>query len=507
MIFFRGIYMDKNYGSSKIEFSAKRENRKILEYFGKCTETIENSNRYMLRKSCMYIAMCYIAMIFLGKIIVADFRLSIAHVLLVPLLTIYFLINLYTRKVEKLSAVTTEVLCITFYFVLFILFILRDMTSSADHQAMWFPLYLVVFPTVYITRMYKYGLFELTLVIIFCIASFFTKTTDIFHHDVYLALASYVLSMLSAHIILEVRSQEGLAFDELTKISTIDKLTYLLNKGALLTAINNYFERRKPGDPCGMCIIDVDNFKQVNDNFGHDTGDRLLANIGELLRKNFRSTDYIGRFGGDEFMVFMPGLARLDIVEMRCRTMQMMLTDLDLGTGSPFTLSIGAIIDTGDHSIGEVFRMADDALYQSKLMGKNCVSTWVIPKSEAYGKPLILLASSAESMRSEKFLNAASEKFSIIETHSGDTALTYLSQYHDNIRLVIVDLDIEKISGDQVIHYIKDRAGFKHIPVIAVATDEDSFMEAREAGADKVFFTTDKAASFKTAIDELTKEE
>ena len=368
---------------------------------------------------------------------------------------------------------------------------------------MWFPLYLVVFPTVYIARMYKYGLFELSLIIIFCVSSYFTKPVEIFHRDVYLALASYVLSMLSAHIILEVRSEEGLAIEELTKISTIDKLTFLLNKGALLSSINNYFDRRKPGEPCGMCIIDVDNFKQVNDNFGHNVGDKLLASIGDLLRKNFRSSDYIGRFGGDEFMVFMPGIARLDVAEMRCRSLQMMMTDLDFGTGHRFSLSIGAIIDTGDHPMGEIFRMADDALYQSKIMGKNCVSTWVVPKTEAFEKPLILLASSRDNPRASLLTERESDKYSIIETHSGDTALTYISQYHEILKLIILDLDIEKVSGDQVVHYIKDRAGFNHIPVIAVATDKDSFIEARESGADKVFFATDKDEKYEAAIHEL----
>ncbi len=479
------------------------EHRKILEYFHECSSSIEESNRYMLRKSCMYISMCLIVMIFLANIIVSDFRLSLAHILLVPLLIIYFLINLYTSSHPIKSAGLSDSLCLIFYFTLFVLFILRDMTSSAQHQAMWFPLYLAVFPTVYIARMYKYGLFEGILILIFCTASYYTKPADIFHKDIYLSLAAYVLSMLSAHIILEVRAEEGLALKELTRISTIDKLTFLLNKGAFLSATNSYFERRKPGEPCGMCIIDVDDFKDANDNFGHDTGDKLLSGIGELLRKNFRHSDYMGRFGGDEFIVFMPGLARLDIVEMRCRSMQIMLADLDFGTSKPFTLSIGAIVDTGDHSMNEIFRMTDDALYQSKLMGKNCVSAWVIPKTETFEKPLILLASSKDNPRASLLIEGESERYSIIETHSGDTALTYLSQYHDSIRLAVIDLDIEKISGDQVVHYIKDRAGFNHIPVIAVATDEDSFVEAQNAGADKVFFTTDKEERFKAAISDL----
>lgn len=485
------------------DYSLKKEYKLIREYFDKCKVSICESNRYSLRKSCMYISMVIVAMIIIAYLVVPDFRLSLAHVLLIPFLAIYFLINLFTRTKDNITPVVTDSLCLIFYFFLFIIFIYRDMTADPGMQAVWFPLFLMVFPTVYIARIYMYGLFEFILLIIFCTASFFCKPHEIFLKDIYLAFASYIPSVLCAQIILVSRAKEGLAIDELTKISTIDKLTYLLNKGALLSSINTYFERRKPGEPCGMCVIDVDNFKHVNDNFGHNVGDQLLSNIGDLLRKNFRSSDFIGRFGGDEFMVFMPGIARLDLVEMRCRSLQMMLMDLDLGTGTHFTLSIGAIIDTGDHPMGEVFRMADDALYQSKVMGKNCVSSWIIPKTGTYGKPLILLASPENNPRSAPFVTNASERYSIIEAHSGDVALTNLSQYHDNIRLVIVDLDLEKISGDQVVHYIKERAGFKHIPVIAVASDEDSFMEARESGADRVFFSTEKIGSFKAAIDEL----
>lgn len=451
----------------------------------------------------MYISMVLIAMIAIAYIVVPDFRISLAHIVLVPFLSIYFLINLYTRKRMDIAPAVSDLMCMAFYFILFIIFIYRDMTADPGKGAIWFPLFLMVFPTVYICRMYRYGIFELVLLIIFCTSSYYCKPYDVFVRDVYLAFASYIPSMLCAQINLVSRAKEGLAIDELTKISTIDKLTYLLNKGALLSSINNYFERKKPGEPCGMCIIDVDDFKHVNDNFGHNIGDILLSNIGDLLRKNFRSTDYIGRFGGDEFIVFMPGLARLDLVEMRCRSLQMMLMDLDLGTGTPFTLSIGAVVDAGDHSMSDVFRMADDALYQSKIIGKNTVSSWIVNETKDFSKPVILVAASKDNPRRENFLKIASEKFAVLEAETGDTALTNLSQYHEVIRLVVIDLDIEKISGNQVVRYIKDRAGFKHIPVIAVASDEDSFIEARDCGADRVFFLTEKAASFKAAIDEL----
>ncbi|WP_408071607.1 diguanylate cyclase [Butyrivibrio sp. JL13D10] len=484
-------------------YSLRKEYKIICEYFDKCKQSISESNRYSLRKACMFISMVLVAMITIAYIAVPGFRISLAHFLLIPLMGIFFLINLYTRRLPPMPPAAVDIICLSFYFLLFSLFIYRDMASDPGQQAVWFPLFLMVFPTVYIAKMYWYGIFEFVLLTIFSVASYYCKPHDIFLRDVYLGLASYIPSMLCAQIILVSRAKEGLAIDELTRISTIDKLTYLLNKGALLSNINKYFERRKPGDPCGMCIIDVDNFKQVNDNFGHNVGDLLLSNIGDLLRKNFRSSDFIGRFGGDEFMVFMPGIARIDLVEMRCRSMQMMLADLDLGTGAPFTLSIGAIIDTGDHSMGEVFRMADDALYQSKIMGKNVVSSWVIPKSKIFGKPLILHACPPDMKWSQQLKQNESDHYSIIEEYSGDTALTSLSLYHESIRLVIVDLDLEKISGDQVISYIKERAGFMHIPVIAVAPDEDSFVEARKLGADKVFLTTEKAASFKAAIDEL----
>ncbi|WP_026666337.1 diguanylate cyclase [Butyrivibrio sp. FC2001] len=486
-------------------FSLKKEYKLILEYFDKCAHSIRESNKYSLRKACMYISMVTIAMIFIAKLVVPDFRISLAHLLLCPFLGLYYLINLYTRNKAIKSTTVSDIICLSFYFMLFIIFIFRDMTSDPGNQSIWFPLFLMVFPTVYIARMYKYGLFGILLVAIFCTASYYCKPYNVFLRDVYVAFASYIPSMLCAQIILVSRAKEGLAIAELTKISTIDKLTFLLNKGALLSSINNFFDRRKPGEPCGMCVIDVDNFKQVNDNFGHNVGDLLLSNLGDLLRKNFRSSDYIGRFGGDEFMVFMPGIARLDLVEMRCRSLQMMLMDLDLGTGTKFTLSIGAIIDTGDHPMGEVFRMADDALYQSKVMGKNSVSSWIIPESRTFEKPLILLACPENHPRSKPFVEAASVKFDVIEVHSGDVALSNLSQYRETIRLVIVDLDLEKLSGNQVVQYIKERAGFNHIPVIAVASEEESFMEARECGADRVFFETENSASFKTAIEELIK--
>ncbi|MBE5842958.1 MAG: diguanylate cyclase [Butyrivibrio sp.] len=490
--------MDKNINTKSL--SLKAENERIRNYFNTCMPSINSSNRYMLRKVCVYISMVYLALLILALFMVPGFKITIAYYLMVPFVFIFFVINFLTRKIPNISTLWTSIMCLSFYFWLHIIFIMMDVVSSNNQQALWFPLMLMIFPALFIDKMYKYGIEELILVIIFCVFSYNYKPYDLFLRDTYLGIAAYVSSMLSAHILLDLRSHQGLAIDELTRVSTIDSLTNSLNKGAFLETIDNYYDKKITGEPCAMCVIDVDNFKQVNDSLGHNAGDRLLKHIGDLLRENFRSTDIIGRFGGDEFIVFMPGAGAKDLVEARCRRMQEMLADFNIGNTEPFSLSIGVIVDLGDHPSNKLFRMTDDALYESKLLGKNRTTAWVVNHRPPSDKPLMLLVSNEDSKAANRLAQEESSIYDVLRAYNGSDALLYLSQYHGLIRLMLLELDINEVPGEEVLKYAKQREGFDHIPIIAVASSEDDFINARLLGADRVFMLNSPDDDYKNAI-------
>ncbi len=125
-------------------------------------------------------------------------------------------------------------------------------------------------------------------------------------------------------------------------------------------------------------MIDIDGFKAFNDTYGHDAGDLLLSRLGEFLRSEIRSSDISCRFGGEEFLVVMPG-TQLDKAFERAehlRTGFLSLSIMHMGKKLNATLSIGlALYPQHGDTWEEVLHMADRALYVAKDAGKNCTRT------------------------------------------------------------------------------------------------------------------------------------
>ena len=121
---------------------------------------------------------------------------------------------------------------------------------------------------------------------------------------------------------------------------------------------------------CGvLMIMDIDNFKQINDKMGHLEGDRALQAVARVLTSTFRQEDLVGRLGGDEFLVFIKGGIRRERLEQRVASL---LDALAHTPGPAVTGSIGLTYVCGlDFAYDDCLRRADLALYQSKRQGKN----------------------------------------------------------------------------------------------------------------------------------------
>ncbi|MDJ1122686.1 GGDEF domain-containing protein [Kribbibacterium absianum] len=131
------------------------------------------------------------------------------------------------------------------------------------------------------------------------------------------------------------------------------------------------------GKPCSFIIIDIDDFKGINDTYGHPMGDRVLVALARHLRSTVRSGDVVARFGGDEFVVFARGLPAGKALEgLVARLTQNTFTGRrsdDPGLGIPLpSVSIGAVTSPdGSAGFEELYAAADKALYQAKTGGKN----------------------------------------------------------------------------------------------------------------------------------------
>lgn len=158
-----------------------------------------------------------------------------------------------------------------------------------------------------------------------------------------------------------------------------DALTGLYNKKFTKTEIEQYLTSDNDGEKSALFIIDIDNFKEVNDNFGHMFGDSVLKSVSSKLKKIFRNHDILGRVGGDEFVVFMKGVPNSSIIlkkaQLICQAFETTYKSGDLTT--TISSSIGISIYPDDaNNYEELFEQADKALYKSKLDGKNRFSIY-----------------------------------------------------------------------------------------------------------------------------------
>ena len=171
--------------------------------------------------------------------------------------------------------------------------------------------------------------------------------------------------------------QKKLLEEELRAIATIDSLTGVYTRYQLLEFGENELKRfRRAGHPLCALMLDIDHFKKINDTYGHSVGDSALKHFTDVCSGSLRSTDIIGRIGGEEFVIIMPDTASdagYAVAErIRKNVAQSTFCKDDLSV--TFTVSIGLYsFSHEDHSFEQALSKADSALYEAKGAGRNHV--------------------------------------------------------------------------------------------------------------------------------------
>lgn len=167
----------------------------------------------------------------------------------------------------------------------------------------------------------------------------------------------------------------GLAISNvrLGMVARTDSLTACLNRGAFTAKVSLLLAQRKPGSTGALLMIDADNFKAINDLFGHDAGDEALTIIARSIRTILRAGDLVGRMGGEEFGVYLPGVDQrgAEAIAERIRRSVNLAAFAPEGRQRPLSVSIGGAVFEGPASFAELFRIADQRLYGAKQAGRN----------------------------------------------------------------------------------------------------------------------------------------
>jgi diguanylate cyclase (GGDEF)-like protein/PAS domain S-box-containing protein len=165
--------------------------------------------------------------------------------------------------------------------------------------------------------------------------------------------------------------------EELERLALIDPLTGLPNRRCLdkrLEETRDEWERT--GRTFGVLFCDIDNFKDVNDRYGHETGDEMLKLVGRTLLSNFRLYDVVGRWGGEEFIAVVSNVTEEKLMRI-ARRLKVLVNHSSLRVEDrvlSVTLSIGATICREDESESELIERADQLMYQSKERGRDRIT-------------------------------------------------------------------------------------------------------------------------------------
>ena len=291
-----------------------------------------------------------------------------------------------------------------------------------------------------------------------------------------------------------IRNQKA-QLDETTeqRAAHDQKLKEELYKDPLTGAYNRrYYEEvvRKSIGPAGIALIDVDDFKICNDTYGHYAGDLALEAAANAIRSCIRNADLLIRYGGDEFLLVLPGIPS-DILQAKLEQIRAAVQQATV-PGYPhfrLSLSIGGTMQAITDSMENAVRRADRLMYQAKGR-KNAVMVEVPGHSLAalekllQNKSQILLVddSAMNRMILKEILGG---DYSILEAENGQECLEKMQAEAGNIALVLLDINMPVMDGFEVLKAMNANHTIEDIPVIMISSDDsdDAIRRSYELGA------------------------
>ncbi|MCK8125058.1 GGDEF domain-containing protein [Pseudoalteromonas sp. S1610] len=158
--------------------------------------------------------------------------------------------------------------------------------------------------------------------------------------------------------------------ERLQSLASTDELTSLLNRREMdYRSVLLLEQAKRTHRSVALLVIDIDDFKQINDTYGHLEGDRVLKELGQCLKKISRQTDLVARYGGEEFLIMLPDTNSADTL-IFCQRLHQLIAEIKVGSEG-LTVSVGACMSDSNSTFTELFKHADNAVYQAKANGKN----------------------------------------------------------------------------------------------------------------------------------------
>lgn len=340
------------------------------QYFLLARQEVAERNLRLLQLLSLLTTGLVLLFIHISPLVIQGWKPTANHMVFLPvLLVICGAAQLYARRgTPAVRGVTA--LCLLFEAVLFIFIIRIDVLTTPDAPGTFMPLLCVVLPSLFVFPLHMSYSVVILFEAVYILAALHYKDPFFAQYDIFDSLAGIAFSLALSFVITRLRIRDHETRLRYQHLSTRDFLTDILNKQSFLEAAQGYLRSCGAEVRCALLILDVDDFKQINDSQGHYRGDCLLRSIGRCLTETFRATDLVGRFGGDEFIVLVKGPITLPALTEKCCQIQKRLY-LSREIVS-ITCSVGGVLlENREADFETLFRQADAALYQAKRAGKN----------------------------------------------------------------------------------------------------------------------------------------
>ena len=234
----------------------------------------------------------------------------------------------------------------------------------------------------------------------------------------------------------------------------------------------------------GVAVLDLDDFKLVNDTLGHHAGDVAIKTAVSVLRSCIRSTDMLVRYGGDEFVLVIPGISA-DVFARKLHDMADKLAETPVPgyENINLTVSIGGVLSEG-RIVEEAVRQADGLMYKAKGRKNLVITDSDSLDPYEFHKPLLLVVDDSE-MNRVILSEMLKDQYEILEADCGEAGIARLEQHGSGISIVLLDIVMPGADGFDVLSCMSRNGWIDDIPVIMISSEDsdDSVLRAYELGA------------------------
>ena len=414
---------------------------KSREYIRDNREMVCAQNQRMIMRMMVLYTSTILIYFILSLNVFASWKVTYIYLsaLLIQIPVFSYILVRFLHKNRSVTEITITSAILQLYIMCFVCII--SISPLNKSPAVYFAPIAIGFSVVFIYSWYL----SVGLVVIECvmmiIASGF-ENTDIFSVNLFSTLLTMFLTVYLIRVLCDHRISENNTRKKLEALGMYDKLTGLYNK-ANTEAKCREFVNENPGSHSALFVIDFDNFKTVNDSFGHQQGDQVLMEFGHVLQEACQQKDIVGRIGGDEFLVFLTKVDGESSVEevANCilENTRKILSDEMIFS---FSCSIGICVkdEKRHYSFERMFSYADRALYQVKEHGKNNMEFFSEAMLDKESYKSILIVSKARVSRAV-LLSCLEDDFHIYETDNDEDAIQIINNQHGNIASIIIDID------------------------------------------------------------------